>query len=340
MNMHVNNFRQTFTNDQDRAVWDARRYFNANERAIAERLGGMAGGIVGNAQTLSRDAWQVWDREGSEVLRDELVIYAALAPINMPMPIGKSVHNFKMLSDSGALAVSMDGRQTANLDRPLIKYGSTAIPIFNSTWGFGWREVEAANTDGSRLDSTANSNANRVCAVAIENAMLTGWSNLNVQGQQSYGLTNHPSRNTRSHTFTLGSATGAQWVTAFVEHIKLLQGDNVYTNNVITFVNYSDWFYASTTEFAAGYPKTIAQKIQEIAGVGMIVPSPRITANHIITIVKDRSTYQILTAMPVNTTPLFRANPSDDYNFMTWGALSLELKTDYDGRMGLAHSTT
>lgn len=334
----MNMMNMRFSKPQEQAVINARRYFNAEQRRLAEKIGNYAG--IGNAQTLGRDVWQEWDREGVMVQRTILAVFDALSVNARPIPIGKSIHNFKMISDSGSISVSMDGRRTANLDKPLMKYSATAIPIVNSTYGFGFREVEAASTEGMTLEPDARVNANRRIAETLETAALVGYTDIVQNGQPSYGLRNHPNRNTRSHTFTLGTATGAQWLTAVTEHLKLLQADKFFRSDVITFLNYSDWFYASVTEFAVGYPKTILQKIQEIPGIGELVPCSSINASEIITVVKDRSVFEVLTAMPIVTQPMARLNPMDDYTFMTWAAAALEIKTDYAGNCGIAHSIT
>jgi len=167
--------------------------------------------------------------------------------------------------------------------------------------------------------------------------MLNGDATIVVGADPLYGLRTHPRRNTRATGVTLNGATGAQWLAEFIATIKLLHDDNFRTPATI-YVNFDDWFYANSTEFAAGYPKTIAQRVLEMTGMGQIIPASSIAASEIIALIKDRQVLQVLSGMPMTTRAQFRANPEDDYNFVTMMAVALEIKFDSAQNCGIAHS--
>lgn len=326
-----------FTPEQERLVLANRRAFNAQQAALANSMGGQV--LIGNAYPLPRDVWGQWDREGVEVQRSTLGVFNNLAAaVSTPMSIGKLISYFQTISDSGSVNVSLDGRSQARLDKPTFDYFGTPLPIIDSSFGFGWREVAAASTEGFNLDPAARNNAMRKVAETLETGVLSGYSTITVNGQTSYGLRNHPRRNTRTTGQALNGATGAQWLADIVATLKLLHGDNFKAPATI-YLNFDDWFYASNTEFAAGYPKTIAQRVREIEGVREIVAVDSIVAGEIIALVKDRNVVNLLNGMPMNTQALFRANPHDDYTFMTLAAAALQIKFDAGQRCGIAHST-
>ena len=126
----------------------------------------------------------------------------------MPMPIGKLVHYFQTISDSGSVNVSLDGRSKARTDQPVFAYHGTPLPIINSAFSYGWRQVEAARSEGFQLDSAGRANAMYHVAKKLESIVLDGDSSIVVGGDQLYGLRNHPNRNTRATTNTLNGATG------------------------------------------------------------------------------------------------------------------------------------
>lgn len=296
--------------------------------------------MLGNASPLPRDVWGEWDREGIEVQREVLAVFGDLAAsVGMPMPIGKLVHYFQQVSDSGEVNVSMDGRSKGRTDQPTITYQGTPLPIVDSPFSYGWRQMEAASTEGYQLDGAARRNAMFKVAQKLENLALVGDSSIVVGGDQLYGLTNHPKRETRSTTNDLSSCTGAQWQADVNATLTLLHGNNFRVPATL-YVNWDDWFYATQTDYSTQYPnKTIAQRVLENGGVREVIPASNVAADTIIAVVKDRRVLQVLNGMPMSTRQQFRANPEDDFNFVTMAAQALEIKYDAEDNCGIAHSS-
>ncbi len=325
-----------FTEQQQAFLLNNRRNFSQRQNAMANAMGE---GMIGNAHALPRDVWGQWDREGVALQRSLLPVFNDLAAsVSTPMAIGKLVHYFQTISDSGEANVSLDGRSKARTDKPTFDYHGTPLPIVDSQFGFGWREVEAASTEGFSLDPAARTNANRKVLETLESAVFDGYGAITVNGQSSFGLRNHPRRNTRSTGVTLAEATGTEWLAEVTALLKTLHGANFKVPATI-YLNWDDWFYAGTTEFTAGYPKTIAQRIMEIPGVRQVVPADSVNANEMFAVVKDRQVVQILNGMPVATRAQFRANPEDDYDFVTMAAASMEIKFDAEDNCGISHSS-
>jgi len=330
-----------FTPEQQAFVLNSRRAFNASQLAMATAhgIGHNSETFLGNALPLPKDVWGLWDREALEIQRTSLAVFNDLsATLSMPMPIGKLVHHFQTVSDSGQVNVSLDGRGKGRIDQPVFEYHGTPLPIIDSPFGYGWRQVAAARTEGFSLDAAGRTNSMRRIAEKAESLMLNGDATIVVGADPLYGLRTHPRRNTRTTGQALNGATGAQWVAEMVATVKLLHADNFKVPATI-YLNFDDWFYASHTEFTAGYPKTIAQKVMEISGISAIVEADSINPGEIIAVVKDRNVLQVLNGMPMTTRAQFRANPEDDYNFVTMAAVALEIKFDSAQNCGIAHSS-
>lgn len=338
-----------FTREQQDYILNIRRQYERMHANMAETYNLPAdpsqlpvtqvNALVGNASPLPKDVWGVWDREAVEIQRDVLSVFNDLAgSLSMAMPIGKLVHHFQTVSDSGNINISLDGRSTAKTDQPLIEYHGTPLPIIDSTFSFGWRQVLAAQTEGMQLDPAARMNATRRVAEKLEDIALNGDSKIVVGTAQMYGLRNHPKRNTRTTGVTLNGATGVQWNDEIVATLKLLHNDNFRVPATI-YLNWSDWFYASNTDYSSQYPnKTILQRMQEIAGVAAFVPASKVPANDLLAVVKRREVVQVLNGMPITNRPLNRLNPEDDYSFRTMSAAALEIKHDANDQCGVAHS--
>jgi len=325
-----------FTDEQQAFVLANRRQFNASQIAMAENHGQT---LVGNALPLPKDVWGLWDREAVEVQRTTLRVFNDLSSsVSMPMPIGKLVHHFQTVSDSGSVNVSLDGRSKGRTDQPVFAYHGTPLPIIDSPFSYGWRQVAAASTEGFQLDAAGRMNSMRKIAEKAESLMLNGDTDIVVGADPLYGLRTHPRRNTRTTAQALNGATGAQWLATITATLKLLHGDK-FKSPATIYLNFDDWFYATSTEFTAGYPKTIAQRVLELGGLREVIDADSINPGEVIAIVKDRSVLQVLSGMPMTTRAQFRANPEDDYNFVTMAAVALEIKFDANQNCGVAVSS-
>jgi uncharacterized linocin/CFP29 family protein len=325
-----------FTDEQQAFVLANRRQFNASQIAMAENHGQT---LIGNALPLPKDVWGLWDREAVEVQRTTLRVFNDLSSsVSMPVPIGKLVHHFQTVSDSGSVNVSLDGRSKGRTDQPVFAYHGTPLPIIDSPFSYGWRQVAAASTEGFQLDAAGRMNSMRKIAEKAESLMLNGDTDIVVGADPLYGLRTHPRRNTRTTSQALNGATGAQWLETITATLKLLHDDN-FKSPATIYLNFDDWFYATSTEFTAGYPKTIAQRVLELGGLREVIDADSINPGEVIAVVKDRSVLQVLSGMPMTTRAQFRANPEDDYNFVTMAAVALEIKFDANQNCGVAVSS-
>lgn len=327
-----------FTNEQEAAVIAARAGFNQSQVALATNS---AVELVGNASPVPLDAWRRIDSSATLIQRDVLAVFNRLAASTTPVSIGDLVSYFPKISDSGEVHVSMDGRSEGRADQALVKYEGTPVPILDSFARFGWRQMEVMRKSASGIDTQTIANHQRKVAEKMEDMVLNGLSTVVVGGATIYGLRNHPNRNTFSHTFTLNAATGANWITTFAAMINQLIGDNAF-GRVTVFLNWGDFTYASLTEFAAGYPKTILQRLREIEQIADIIPASKVPANNVIGIagLETGAWGSILSAMPMVTRPKARLNTEDDYTFGVMAAVAPQFRVDYNGQMPVAHGVT
>ena len=324
-----------FTKKQQAFILNQRRAFNESQRRMAEMHGDT---MIGNASPVPRDVWGEWDREGIEVQRDVLAVFNDLsASVSRPIDIGKLVHHFQTVSDSGDINISMDGRSKAKTDQPLIEYHGTPVPIIDSTFKYGWRDMASARSEGFSLDTAGRNNAMRKVAEKLEDIALNGDEAIVVGGAELYGLRTNPARGTRTTGVTLNGATGNQWIEEIRETLKVLHSNN-YRASATIYLNWDDWFYAGSNEFTAGYPKKISQAVLELPGVANVVPGNKVPTDEIIAVVKRSDVLQVLNGMPMTSRAQFRANPEDDYNFVVMASAALEIKFDAEENCGVAHS--
>lgn len=326
----------TFNKEQEAAVIGKRRAHNARQERLAKES---EGELIGNAYTIPRDAWATYDQDLITLQRAQLGVFNDLASLQRNVPIGKVLHYFSKVTDSGEVNSSIDGRSRAKADAPVIDYEGTPVPIYDTTFTFGWRDVEAARQDGGwqYLDAATRDNGNRRIIEKMEDLIVNGDSKYNVAGSQIFGLRTAPGRATGNFgNFDLVTATGAEWVSAITKVLLGLQAKNYYGGATL-YVNYGDWFAASVGDYVTAAPQnTILSRLMAIPGVVAIVPSTSVPVNEILAVVKERRVLEILTAMPVTTMPIERKNFTDEYSFQIMTAVAPQFKRDASGNAGYA----
>lgn len=317
-----------FNKEQEGAVLAERMAFNAVQKRLAVNSKGV---MTGNAYTLPRYLWESYDAQAVEIQRDVLAVFADLSGLRKDVPIGPYVHYFQTISDSGEVNMSIDGRSRAKTDRPVIDYEGTPLPIYDTTFGFGWRQVEAARNGGAwnMLDTAAQNNAVRKIAEKMEDLVINGDPLVSVGGDSVYGLRTAPNRVTDNFgNFDLATATGAEWVSAIKTVLLAMQTKNFY-GNVTLYLNYGDWFAASVGDYVTAAPQnTILNRLLAIPGLVSIVPSSKVPVNEILAIVKRRDVFELNVGMPMVTRPLVRHNVTDEYEFEVMTAVAPVFKHD------------
>lgn len=329
-----------FTPEQQAQIAAARAGFNLRMTAMAANSAAMS--FEGNSLAIPLDAWRRIDGRAQQLARTRLTIFNRLAQAStIPVSIADLVNYYPQVSDSGDVLVSMDGRNTAKADQAVMKFVGTPVPILTSNARMGWRQMEVLRKGGNMLETVSIANNQRKIAEKLEDMVLNGLPSIVVGGDSIPGLRTLPSRNTFTHGFTLATATGAQWLTAFKQAIAAAMGDNQY-GQITLFVNQADFTAADTTDYAAGYAGTILQRLRAINQIKEILPSASVPSNEILGIVDlDGGEWGgILSAMPLTTRPKTRLEPEDDYVFGVIAAAAPQFRSDYAGQSAFVHGTT
>lgn len=325
-----------FTKEQEAFIINERKNYDQKHAQMTANSQNL---LIGNTMTLPRDVWGEWDKDAIAVQSDELVVFNDLASVNKSMPLGKLVHHFMTVGDSGSVNISLDGRSSAKTDSPVYAYHGTPLPIIDSTFSYGWRDMLAAQSEGYQIDSASRINALRKVAEKLEDLALNGDSSIVVGDAKLYGLRTAPKRMTGQHTYDLKAATPKQVYDVFRAVVEEFHKKLFYAPLTI-YVNYSDWFRFSTTDYSEQKSEgSILDKVRTIPQIGNIVPASRVPENEILAIVKRADVYQTLNGMPLVTRPIARHNETDDYSFQVMAAVSLEFKFDAEGNAGYLQFT-
>lgn len=121
--------------------------------------------------------------------------------------------------------------------------------------------------------------------------------------------------------------------------VDVLHGDsNGAEGDVTLYVSSAVWSNFQRTGVTAGNIQTFGQVLAAMPGVDKIERLPELQGNEIIGIIRQAEYIRPVVGMPVNTVPMERVTPMDDYQFLTWTATGLEIRSDAEGRSGVLYA--
>lgn len=343
--------------DPERPEWAAQRNhaaqaaFVANTRSLVNEHNAQM--MSNEAAVLPRDVAQEFDRQQVELMRaNNLVLLTDLMPLARSLPVGKIESIHRRVGDSGKAVRSLTGRAVVDIDKAGFDYDSTIKIVHQDGFGRDWMEMQGQQTEAfdGLVDDQANSN--RTVLDSIAEHIYSGA--LDEEGQViSYNGTAANGIKTSTKTvpvdlggsglnidFTSASATPAQIRDAFIKLVKTLRVDNNVGEDITFYISADaetnfQRFYGTD---AGDSGKTIMAVLKELAGVADIKVDRMLTGNEVVGVVLNARFIRPLVGMAVSTVPLFRANPMDAYNYLTWANIGLEQRVDQTGKSGVMYA--
>lgn len=345
--------------DPTQTAWAAQR----NHVAQAAHVGRIRSAVnqhneamTGNAAAvLPRDVAQEFDTQAVELMRaNNLALLTDLMPLARALPVGKIELIHRRVSESGKAKRSLTGRGTVEIDKAGYDYDSTIKVIHQDGFGRDWMEMEGQRSEAfdGLIDDQGNSNRTVLDSMAghvYSGALDENGNLISYNGTQATGVKN----STKTVAVNLGSgaeglnidftsaaATPEAIRAAWVQLVKVLRVDNNVGQDITFYISAEietnfQRFYGTD---AGDSGKTLMTVLKELAGVADIKVDRMLTGNELVGAVLDSQFIRPIVGMGVSTVPMFRANPMDDYNYMTWANVGLEIKTDFTGKSGVMYA--
>ena len=315
-----------------------RRTYNAVEARLRSE-----GGYQFNAE-LGPRAWLEMDTGVVALIGQEAdVLYADLMPLARSVSIGKFAVAYKKLGDIDQGETSLTGQVTHLMGNTGSSYDGILVPTHVKAFGRGWRETEANRSIG--LDELADDQEAAVREVIRLQTVnfIDGNPNLVYQGIGAYGLKNNPSTQgiTLLVDFTSNAATFEQMDAEFARVLGVMRGGsnrvvrnfNVYISPEIE----ANWRRRSG---AQTIDRTYMEVYGATPGVAKIAVSNQLVGNEMIGFVASSEYIYPVVGQAVGTTPIPRLRPFDDFQFVSWGASGLQIKSDEAGRSGVFYAAS
>ncbi len=307
-------------------------------------LNAMAGLTV-NEGLIPRDVYQEFDNVTVERMRsdDGDTFLNDLLPLSRSLSIGKLVNRFRQASDAGNVQTSMSGQIGVKMDQVDYSFDGSIIPVHDTGFSRGWREWNAMTSEG--FDGLIDDQRESVGTIRrhLADNFLDGHKDNNGQFIKVDGLDWQGMRNDSrvaqvdldasgiNFDFTLTSNTGDQIKAAFIQVRDVLWITNKCEREATYYVSreiMSNFERKFSTQYDA---KLISQELAQLMGVADIKVSSKLTGNELMAFPLDSNFIRPMVGMGLNTVAMPRPIYNSDYEFVVWGAIGFEVRTDFFG---------
>lgn len=306
----------------------------------------MMAGLKVNQGLIPRDVYQDFDNVTVERMRsdDGDAYLNDLLPLSGSVSIGKLVQKFRQASDAGNAQTSMTGQIGTLMDQVQYTYDGSIIPIHDAGFFRNWREAEAMRSED--FDALIDDQRETVATIRqhLADQFLDGHVDANGQTLVVDGISFAGMRNdSRVASVDLGAAgvnfdftdtsqTGAAIKAAFIQVRDVLWIDNNCEQDATYYISRE---IASNFErkFSTSYEsRTILEELATLMGVAAIKSTNKLSGNEMMAFPLDRNKIRPVVGMGINTVALPRPFYNSDYQFATWGAIGIQIRTDFAGR--------
>lgn len=310
--------------------------------------------IMGNeAAVLPRDVAQEFDRQQVELMRENnLTLLNDLMPLARSLAIGKIESIHRRASDSGSAKRTLSGSTAIDIDKAAFSYDSTIKVVHQDGFGREWMEMQGQMTEqfDGLVDDQANSTRTVLDSIAshiYDGATDVEGNLISYNGTQATGIRTSTktvsvdlSASGLNVDFSAAATTPEALRDGFINLVKTLRVDNNVGDDITFYISADietnfQRFYGTA---AGDSGKTIMAVLKELAGVADIKVDRTLSGNEVIGVVLNTRYIRPLVGMAISTVPLFRANPMDAYNYMTWANVGLEIRADHTGKSGVMHA--
>jgi len=327
--------------------WDEVRYAREAANRHSYNLNQMAGITVNNG-LIPQDVYQDFDNvtvtrfrsdDGDAYLND-------LLPLSRSVNIGKLVQKFRQASDAGNAQTSMTGQLGVNIDQVEYTYDGSIIPIHDTGFGRNWREWNAMQSEG--FDALIDDQRESVASLRLQIAdqFLDGHTdkdgNSIVVDGYSWGGMRNDSRVAAvdlgaggiNFDFTDTTQTGAAIKAAFIQVRDVLRISNNCPQDATYYIS-REIMSNFERKFSTSYDaRTILDELRTLSGVADIKESNKLTqnsGNELMAFPLSSDFVRPVVGMGINTVAMPRPVYNSNYNFVVWGAVGYQVRTDYSG---------
>lgn len=292
--------------------------------------------------TLMKEQWLMMDEAVVRAARPLLRVWGDIssAGLTMTVPNGMAytVIQHQSMTDAGNAQLSMDGLAKAQRDRTTFDLVNLPLPIVHSDFSFSLRELMVSRNSRMPLDTTMVEQSTRKCVELIEKLTLGTLSSYSYGGGTVYGLTNFPSRITKTITLPTNPAwTPETLVNEVLDGIQSLQ--DIFFNGPYMVWASPGWTKYLDADYAQTYGgKTLRQRLRDIEDIVMWNKADFLSGFKILIVQRSPDVVQAVTGLRLQTMQ-WDSEGGMQKNFKVMGIMVPRLKKNSDGNTGICDMT-
>lgn len=281
---------------------------------------------------------------------DAAIVAAAVAPLNMTQRminaglvrqlggLGTLVAQYNKVSETSGANTSISGTGSGQKDLVDYDIAGVPVPVIFKEFEINARYLESSRLLGNGVDVTNAQAAARVVGEKIEDMLINGDTNINLNGSTIYGITNHPNRNT-------GSATG-DWGT--ISHIvstvaamtSAAKGDN-YRGPYGLFVADTQYDQAAQSFYTDGSGQSALDRILRLPNISFVDSSAWLDDGEAVLVNLSRDVVELAYVPQYFPAANLEWMSGDGMSnmFKVMAVFAPIVKSDYSGRSGIVHIT-
>ncbi len=223
--------------------------------------------VINAPTTLRREDWLRIDSAVAWAAKNRLRAWSEIYgsnPLNIANGMGTPLLQHAVAVGAATATTSMDGIRKGERSRPTVDTALTPLPITHSDGCFSIREIAVSRNGNLPLDTTNATLAGRAIGELIEQYAV-GTSTFAYGGGNIYGLTNHPSRSTK----TLTAPTSSNQSTTITEVLDMLNTlrTNFYFGPYVAFYS-NNWDQYFDADYSTAYPGvTLRSRLASIPSI-------------------------------------------------------------------------
>lgn len=301
-----------------------------------------------NAMSLRKDEWIQLDSVVLKAARQRLRAWTDLAAANTFggfNAMSKTILEHETESDPGFATVSMDGLADDMSDTPLFQLEGLPLPLTHSGFRYSSRTLAVSRNTGTPLDTNGAEKSARRVAELIERTLIGTTTGITFGTAANYnnspsvwGYTNHPDRITKTNMTAPTSSNGTTQLSDWLTCRDLLYDAGFYGPFMVyTSTDYDEFL---DNDFKTNSDKSLRQRLLEIDGVGGIRRLDFLTNTFTtIWVQMTADVARAINGMDI-TTVQWEGKGGMEMNFKVMAIMVPQIRSDYNGNMGLLHATT
>lgn len=291
---------------------------------------------------LQYDEWKQIDEAVVQPARERLrfvseAMNAGLST-NIPNAMGRTIYQYDKRNDSQTANLDMEGLTRSESDTVEFSTQEVPLPITHADFQLTLRRLQTSRQVGDPLDTTQAADAARRVSELIEDLHVNGSPKFIAKGQQLYGATNHPDRNTVSFSNGTWDSSGTSGTDVLNDVLNMIQqAENAgYFGPYRLYIPTNYGTGVLEDDFKAETDKTIRQRLMEINNLESIQVVDALAADNVFLFQPSKSVLQVLDGIQP-TTVQWEEQGGFKINFKVMSIMVPNWRSDYNGNMGLVH---